>query len=95
MFRKFALCLALAGFASAGLAVTANAQSTTRIETRPFYGAVVTLEQGVRVYRHQALGGGRRLSCAAAGASRHHQPGWDANKPWIQRGACLRAEPEL
>ena len=24
---------------------------TTRIETRPFYGAVVTLEQGVRVIR--------------------------------------------
>jgi hypothetical protein len=51
MFRKFALCLVVAGSASAGLAVTANAQSTTRIETRPFYGAVVTLEQGVRVYR--------------------------------------------
>lgn len=25
--------------------------STTRIETRPFYGATVTLEAGVRVYR--------------------------------------------
>ena len=24
---------------------------TTRIETRPFYGAVVTIEHGVRVYR--------------------------------------------
>lgn len=24
---------------------------TTRIETRPFYGAVVTLEEGVRVFR--------------------------------------------
>ena len=24
---------------------------TTRIETRPYYGAVVTIEQGVRVYR--------------------------------------------
>ena len=30
----------------------AEAQSyTTRIETRPFYGAVVTREQGVRVFR--------------------------------------------
>ena len=24
---------------------------TTRIETRPFYGATVTLEEGVRVFR--------------------------------------------
>lgn len=32
---------------------TALAQSptTTRIETRPFYGATVTLEEGVRVFR--------------------------------------------
>ena len=29
----------------------ALAQQTTRIETRPYYGAVVTIEQGVRVYR--------------------------------------------
>lgn len=29
----------------------AQAQSTTRIETRPFYGATVTLEEGVRVFR--------------------------------------------
>lgn len=29
----------------------AFAQSTTRIETRPFYGATVTLEEGVRVFR--------------------------------------------
>jgi hypothetical protein len=27
------------------------AQQTTRIETRPYYGAVVTIEHGVRVYR--------------------------------------------
>ena len=27
------------------------AQVTTRIETRPFYGATVTLEEGVRVFR--------------------------------------------
>lgn len=33
------------------LPVTAFAQSTTRIETRPFYGATVTLEEGVRVFR--------------------------------------------
>ncbi len=29
----------------------ASAASLTRIETRPFYGAVVTEEEGVRVYR--------------------------------------------
>lgn len=27
------------------------ANGTTRIETRPFYGAVVTMEEGVRVFR--------------------------------------------
>lgn len=37
---------------SAGLAVTPVwAAGTTRIETRPFYGAVVTMEEGVRVFR--------------------------------------------
>lgn len=38
---------------AAGLSMTAaSAQSyTTRIETRPFYGATVTLEEGVRVIR--------------------------------------------
>ncbi|MEO8422251.1 MAG: hypothetical protein ABI457_13765 [Hyphomicrobium sp.] len=36
-----------------GLASAALAESprTTRIETRPYYGAVVTIEHGVRVYR--------------------------------------------
>ena len=29
----------------------AQSASTTRIETRPFYGATVTLEEGVRVFR--------------------------------------------
>jgi hypothetical protein len=39
--------------AAAFLATAAVAQepSTTRIETRPFYGATVTLESGVRVFR--------------------------------------------
>lgn len=47
------LSLAAAG----GLAMVAavapvSAESgTTRIETRPFYGAVVTIEEGVRVFR--------------------------------------------
>jgi hypothetical protein len=42
------LTVAVSVFASA---TAANAQSTTRIETRPFYGATVTLEEGVRVFR--------------------------------------------
>ena len=40
--------------AGAGIALgslPALAQSTTRIETRPFYGATVTIEEGVRVFR--------------------------------------------
>ena len=41
--------LAGLGLALAGL--PAAAQTTTRIETRPFYGAVVTVEEGVRVFR--------------------------------------------
>jgi hypothetical protein len=32
-------------------ASAALAQQTTRIENRPYYGAVVTIEHGVRVYR--------------------------------------------
>ncbi len=32
-------------------ASAAAAASLTRIETRPFYGATITLEEGVRVYR--------------------------------------------
>lgn len=39
------LTLLLAG------ACAAAAASLTRIETRPFYGATVTVEEGVRVYR--------------------------------------------
>lgn len=46
------LTLAAVGAAAVlSAAAPANAQSTTRIETRPFYGATVTLEEGVRVFR--------------------------------------------
>jgi hypothetical protein len=35
-----------------GLLLLASADAvTTRIETRPYYGAIVTIEQGVRVWR--------------------------------------------
>lgn len=50
MFRR--LLVALAAAAPALSAGVASAESfTTRIEPRPYYGAVVTLEQGVRVWR--------------------------------------------
>ena len=46
------LCLVAGGSIAIGAAGGANAESfTTRIEPRPFYGAVVTLEEGVRVIR--------------------------------------------
>jgi hypothetical protein len=32
-------------------AALAEPAHTTRIETRPYYGAIVTIEHGVRVYR--------------------------------------------
>lgn len=41
---------AIAAVALCGAALPAAA-GTTRIETRPFYGAVVTIEEGVRVFR--------------------------------------------
>ena len=47
------LLIALAGLSlplAASQAIAAESV-TTRIETRPYYGAVVTIEKGVRVYR--------------------------------------------
>jgi hypothetical protein len=47
-----ALVLGVLAGAAAVAATPALADAvTTRIETRPFYGAVVTLEEGVRVFR--------------------------------------------
>jgi hypothetical protein len=52
MLRKIAISLfGLAGAAVIAAAPVAAQSYTTRIETRPFYGAVVTLEEGVRVFR--------------------------------------------
>lgn len=42
--------MVLLAVAGSGAALAQGAQ-TTRIETRPYYGAVVTIENGVRVYR--------------------------------------------
>jgi hypothetical protein len=41
----------LAGASLTAAALPALAQTTTRIEPRPFYGATVTIEEGVRVFR--------------------------------------------
>ena len=45
---SFLIGLVAAGWSTAALAQGAH---TTRIETRPYYGAVVTIENGVRVWR--------------------------------------------
>jgi hypothetical protein len=42
---------AAAALAATGISALAEQPHTTRIETRPYYGAVVTIEHGVRVYR--------------------------------------------
>ena len=43
--------LAGAGLLAAALPALAGDSTTTRIEPRPFYGATVTIEEGVRVFR--------------------------------------------
>jgi hypothetical protein len=47
--RVFALCVAV-GLTAGGSAALAQS-STVRIEPRPVYGATVSLEEGVRVFR--------------------------------------------
>lgn len=46
-------CIGVAAIAGLAAALPAQAEGsgTTRIETRPFYGATVTIEAGVRVFR--------------------------------------------
>lgn len=48
--RTFKAMTVVAAVAATAAFSTAEA-GTTRIETRPFYGAVVTIEEGVRVFR--------------------------------------------
>jgi hypothetical protein len=43
--------LAGASLGTAALPALATDSTTTRIEPRPFYGATVTIEEGVRVFR--------------------------------------------
>ena len=45
------LAIAAAVLSLAGSSALAAESATTRIEPRPYYGAVVTIEKGVRVYR--------------------------------------------
>lgn len=52
MLRQFGITIsAVCAFAVIGSAGVAADGYTTRIETRPTYGAVVSVEQGVRVFR--------------------------------------------
>jgi hypothetical protein len=52
MTRSILLTLAnVAAFAAFSATPVFAQATTTRIETRPFYGATVTLEEGVRVFR--------------------------------------------
>lgn len=51
MSRLLPLAAALAVATTAGTAQAQSTSSTIRIEPRPYYGATVTLEQGVRVWR--------------------------------------------
>lgn len=51
MMKSLACAAAVAGLLLAQAAPAAAESSTIRIEERPYYGAVVTLEEGVRVFR--------------------------------------------
>lgn len=48
---QFAMIAAGVSLASPAFAQWHDKAQTTRIETRPFYGATVTIESGVRVFR--------------------------------------------
>jgi len=50
MRYAFAFAFVAAACLAPAIALAQSA-TTTRIETRPFYGATVTLEEGVRVFR--------------------------------------------
>ncbi|MEQ1651339.1 MAG: hypothetical protein ABL897_02515 [Hyphomicrobium sp.] len=51
LIKSATFTLAAIAFAVAGTTAVNAEAYTTRIEPRPFYGAVVTLEEGVRVIR--------------------------------------------
>lgn len=49
--KTLATLAATAALSALTTAAFAQNATTTRVETRPFYGATVTLEEGVRVFR--------------------------------------------
>ena len=49
--RALCVSLLMAAASAAAMPALASEATTTRIETRPFYGATVTIEAGVRVFR--------------------------------------------
>jgi hypothetical protein len=49
--KTFATIITAAALMALSTAAFAQSATTTRVETRPFYGATVTLEEGVRVFR--------------------------------------------
>lgn len=51
MTRRTPVVAAIAALIAGTAAAHAGDSSTIRIEPRPYYGAVVTMEQGVRVWR--------------------------------------------
>ncbi|MCL4766624.1 MAG: hypothetical protein KJZ80_10360 [Hyphomicrobiaceae bacterium] len=51
MFHRFAGLMAVAATGCLAVPALAGEAATTRIEPRVFYGATVTLEEGVRVFR--------------------------------------------
>ena len=51
MHKVTCVCAAAGLVALGTLSASAQEARTTRIEPRPFYGAVVTIESGVRVFR--------------------------------------------
>lgn len=50
-FKQFVLAVSTSAALLAGVSSAGAQAYTTRIEPRPFYGAIVTLEEGVRVIR--------------------------------------------
>lgn len=82
MSSKLIIAAAAALAALASASVGASAQTLTRIETHAFYGATVTVEEGVRVFRplpstgHMIINpGGRTPVSLNISESVHHYVG--------------------
>jgi hypothetical protein len=95
--RSAAIVLAGASLV-ASASLPAAAQSTTRIETRPLYGATVTVEEGVRVFRplrsqdrvvdrerKEQVGSGLPDTCACNRTYLHHVGNDAGSSRYIRR----------